>query len=226
VKAMPKFISLMLVLALIVTIGYSTEAVGQSDRQCVDLWKACYSGECDSLRLFQQNWRCLDPTGEYFIRTGEDGLYIYTDQHGSYDIISGETAASVKPGTHGIYTIKKNNKGTFISTDKSGDFRIAPERISAEEARIRAQEDAEWEEMVRETARRDAEETKARMIEEEERRAEGAEPEAEETGEEAEGEPEREGEAEEEEVEQKNEEKGMGTIVVVPPPSGATERSE
>ena len=177
---MPKCVSCMLVLALIFTIGHSTKAIGQSDRQCVDLWKACYSGECDSLRLFQQNGRCIDPAGDYFIRTDEDGLYIYTEQHGSFGIISGEIAAPVKPGMQGIYTIKKNKNGTLISTDKLGDFRIEPERISEEEARVRAQQDAEWEEMERETARRDAEETEARMIEEEERKAERALQEAEE----------------------------------------------
>jgi hypothetical protein len=198
----------MVALALVFTIAYATEAVGQYDQQCVDLWKACYSGECDSLRVFQQNGRCLNPTGKYLIRADEDGIYMYTDQHGSYSIISGDIGASLNPGMKGTYAIKKSNRGTFISTDKLGDFRIAPERISAEEARKRAQQDAEWEEMVRETARRDAEETKARMIEEEKRRAGGAEPEAEETGEEAGKEPEPEGEAEERESEREIEEEG------------------
>ena len=223
---MPKCVSCILVLALIFTIGHATEAIGQSDRQCVDLWKACYSGECDSLRLFQQNGRCIDPTGDYFIRADEDGLYIYTDEHGSYEINSEEIAASVKPGMQGIYTIKKNKKGTLISTDKLGDFRVEPERISEEEARVRAQQDAEWEEMERDTARRDAEEAKARMIREEERRTEGARLEAEETGEEAQREPEREREAEQGELEQEMKEKGMGTIVVTPPPPATVERGE
>jgi hypothetical protein len=220
VKAMPKCVSRIVVLALILSIGYSTEAVGQYEQQCVDLWKACYSGECDSLRVFQRNGRCLNPAGKYLIRADEDGLFIRTDEHGSYDIISGEIGASLNPGMQGIYTIRKNNRGTFISTDKLGDFRIAPGKISAEEARVRAQQDAEWEEMVRDTARRDAEETKARMMREEEEKAEGAKGEAEEVSEEA---SEKEKETEQEESE---EDKSMGAIVVVPPPSGTEERSE
>lgn len=206
---MKRITCITLVLVLIATIGYATKAVGQSDRKCVDLWKDCYSGECDSLRLFQQNGRCIDPAGDYFIRADEDGLFIYTEQHGSYDISSLEIAASVKPGMQGIYTIKKNKNDTLISTDKLGDFRIEPERISEEEARVRAQQDAEWEEMERETARRDVEDTKARVIEEEERGAEKALQEAEE---EARKESERRMEAEQREIERKLGEKGTVTV--------------
>jgi FKBP-type peptidyl-prolyl cis-trans isomerase len=109
----------------------------------------------------------------------------------------------------GIYYIKKNDKGTFISTDKLGDFRIEPERISEDETLERAQQDAEWEEMLRETAKRDVEDTKARMVEEEERRTERARQEAEE---EARRESERRMEAEQREIERKLEEKGTVTV--------------
>ncbi|MGD9202829.1 MAG: hypothetical protein PVI26_14815, partial [Chitinispirillia bacterium] len=63
------------------------------------------------------------------------------------------------PDTHGIYNIKKNNRGTYISTDRIGDFYIDSEdiRLSKEEARERAIQDAKWDEIERESVMRDKE---------------------------------------------------------------------
>ena len=146
--------------------GLSYNKLGQSDRACVDFWKACYLGECNSLGLEQKKGCCKDPSGTFFIDTDEDRIYISTDEYGKFIITSKKVAASVKPGTQGIYFIKQNNKGTYIRTDRYGDFYLEPEKLSKEEARERARQKAEWDEMFRESVVRDKAATRANEIRE------------------------------------------------------------
>ncbi len=222
---MRKYILCMLVLALIATIGFATKAVGQSDRECVNLWKACYSGDCNSLRLLQEKGHCLYPAGDYFIGKDEYGLYISTDRYGKYDIISEEIAPSIKPGTQGIYFIKKNKSGNYISTDRLGDIYIEPERISKKEARESARQKAEWDEMWEDTARRDIRVTKARRLKEAQDRDEEAREEAAAAREEAQREFLREIEADRRKHEREmleEQKKARRRPVIVITPNGAT----
>jgi tetratricopeptide (TPR) repeat protein len=135
--------------------GISYNKLGQSARACVDFWKACYSGECDSLGREQKKGFCKDPAGTFFIDTDEDRIYISTDECGKFIIYSKKNAASIKPGTQGIYFIGQNKRGTYIRTDRYGDFYLEPERLSKDEARERARQKTEWNEMFRESAVRD-----------------------------------------------------------------------
>jgi len=112
-------------------------------------------GECDTLELEQKKGRCRYPGGTYYVEKDDGELYIATAKQGKFKITSKRIAASIKPDTHGIYNIKKNNRGTYISTDKIGDFYLEPETISKEEGRKRARQKAEWDEMEKESVLRD-----------------------------------------------------------------------
>ena len=124
--------------------GLAYNELGKNDLACVDLWKACNLGECNSLRLEQKKGYCKSPGGTYFIDRDEYGLHISTDEYGKYKITSKKVAASIMPGMKGIYFIKENKKGTYISTDRYGDFYIETESISKKEIHKKSGQKADW----------------------------------------------------------------------------------
>lgn len=87
--------------------------------------------------LFLLSWPItIQAKGKYFIYQDENGVYIQTNNNGSW-YIEREHQKLYKIGEEGTYSIRTDKTGTYIQTDRHGRFYIDPNEVTSKEYEIR-----------------------------------------------------------------------------------------
>lgn len=136
---------------------------------------------------------CLCPAGvsaaEYSIRKDQKGVFMQTDEHGSWYIDAADLK-TFKVGDRGVYSVWKDDVGTYLKTDKPGKFYIDMEARANIERDIRETNEKyerDMEEVQKEPEKKAAQEKEINTQKQAQERAIQAEQEAQERAIQAEG---------------------------------------